>query len=73
MAGSAPRRPIVVAPSILSADFGRLAEEVRAVVAAGAEAKLLAGAATLSSDEDGFAAAVDELILPRARNGTGSM
>jgi hypothetical protein len=24
-------RPIIVAPSILSADFGRLAEEVRAV------------------------------------------
>ncbi|MGO8954912.1 MAG: ribulose-phosphate 3-epimerase [Rhodomicrobium sp.] len=30
-------RPIVVAPSILSADFGRLAEEVRAVDAAGAD------------------------------------
>ncbi|HEY6004761.1 MAG TPA: ribulose-phosphate 3-epimerase, partial [Anaeromyxobacter sp.] len=27
--------PIRVAPSILSADFGRLAEEVRAVEAAG--------------------------------------
>ncbi len=33
----APRRPIVVAPSILSADFARLAEEVRAVDAAGAD------------------------------------
>ena len=30
-------RPIVVAPSILSADFGRLAEEVRAVDVAGAD------------------------------------
>ncbi len=29
--------PLVVAPSILSADFGRLAEEVRAVDAAGAD------------------------------------
>jgi ribulose-phosphate 3-epimerase len=37
MADSAPRRPILVAPSILSADFGRLAEEVRAVDAAGAD------------------------------------
>jgi hypothetical protein len=35
--GSAPYRPILVAPSILSADFGRLAEEVRAVDAAGAD------------------------------------
>jgi ribulose-phosphate 3-epimerase len=31
------QRPIIVAPSILSADFGRLAEEVRAVDAAGAD------------------------------------
>ena len=31
------RRPVIVAPSILSADFGRLAEEVRAVEAAGAD------------------------------------
>jgi len=30
-------RPVLVAPSILSADFGRLAEEVRAVDAAGAD------------------------------------
>ena len=30
-------KPIVVAPSILSADFGHLAEEVRAVDAAGAD------------------------------------
>lgn len=30
-------RPVIVAPSILSADFGRLAEEVRAVEAAGAD------------------------------------
>lgn len=30
-------RPLVVAPSILAADFGRLAEEVRAVDAAGAD------------------------------------
>src|SRR6476469_8251092 len=29
--------PLVIAPSILSADFGRLAEEVRAVDAAGAD------------------------------------
>jgi ribulose-phosphate 3-epimerase len=31
------RRPLIVAPSVLSADFGRLAEEVRAVDAAGAD------------------------------------
>jgi ribulose-phosphate 3-epimerase len=31
------QRPLVVAPSILSADFGRLAEEVRAVDQAGAD------------------------------------
>jgi len=30
-------RPVIVSPSILSADFGRLAEEVRAVDAAGAD------------------------------------
>ena len=30
-------RPIKIAPSILSADFGRLADEVRAVTAAGAD------------------------------------
>jgi ribulose-phosphate 3-epimerase len=30
-------RPVIIAPSILSADFGRLAEEVRAVDAAGAD------------------------------------
>jgi ribulose-phosphate 3-epimerase len=34
---TAPRRPIIVAPSILAADFGRLAEEVRAVDRAGAD------------------------------------
>jgi ribulose-phosphate 3-epimerase len=34
---AAAPRPIIVAPSILSADFGRLAEEVRAVDAAGAD------------------------------------
>ncbi len=33
----APGADIIVAPSILSADFGRLAEEVRAVDAAGAD------------------------------------
>lgn len=32
-----PAKPLRIAPSILSADFGRLAEEVRAVDAAGAE------------------------------------
>jgi len=31
------KRPILIAPSILSADFGRLAEEVRAVTEAGAD------------------------------------
>jgi ribulose-phosphate 3-epimerase len=31
------RPPLLIAPSILSADFGRLAEEVRAVEAAGAD------------------------------------
>ena len=31
------QKPIVVAPSILSADFGYLADEVRAVDAAGAD------------------------------------
>lgn len=30
-------KPLVIAPSILSADFGRLAEEIRAVDAAGAD------------------------------------
>jgi ribulose-phosphate 3-epimerase len=37
MPDTAPPRSIIVAPSILSADFGRLAEEVRAVDAAGAD------------------------------------
>jgi ribulose-phosphate 3-epimerase len=37
MANLAPHRSVVVAPSVLSADFGRLAEEVRAVDAAGAD------------------------------------
>jgi ribulose-phosphate 3-epimerase len=32
-----PRRPFIVAPSILSADFERLGEEIRAVDAAGAD------------------------------------
>lgn len=32
-----PPRPLIVAPSILAADFGRLGEEVRAVDAAGAD------------------------------------
>ncbi len=36
MSGSNPR-PIRIAPSILAADFGRLAEEVRAIDAAGAD------------------------------------
>jgi ribulose-phosphate 3-epimerase len=31
------QRPVIVAPSLLSADFGRLGEEVRAVDAAGAD------------------------------------
>ena len=34
---SAPQHAIVIAPSLLSADFGRLAEEVHAVEAAGAD------------------------------------
>jgi hypothetical protein len=33
----------------------------------------LAGAMTHSTGEDGFADAVDQLILPRAPNGTGSV
>jgi ribulose-phosphate 3-epimerase len=37
MAGITLQKSLVVAPSILSADFGRLAEEVRAVDAAGAD------------------------------------
>jgi ribulose-phosphate 3-epimerase len=37
MINTAPQRPIIVAPSILSADFGHLADEVRAVDAAGAD------------------------------------
>jgi ribulose-phosphate 3-epimerase len=37
MPDAAPQKSIIVAPSILSADFGRLAEEVRAVDAAGAD------------------------------------
>jgi ribulose-phosphate 3-epimerase len=35
--GRMPRRDLVIAPSILSADFGRLGEEVRAVADAGAD------------------------------------
>jgi len=35
------------------------------------EAKLLACALPLSKRTDGLAAAVDELILPHARNGAG--
>jgi len=34
---TAATKPLVIAPSILSADFGRLADEVRAVDAAGAD------------------------------------
>lgn len=37
MPDTAPHRPIIVAPSLLSADFGHLADEVRAVDAAGAD------------------------------------
>ena len=37
MLDAAPHGPIIVAQSILSADFGRLAEEVRTVDAAGAD------------------------------------
>jgi ribulose-phosphate 3-epimerase len=37
MPHAAPQRSIVVAPSILSADSGRLAKEVRAVDSAGAD------------------------------------
>jgi ribulose-phosphate 3-epimerase len=37
MPDAAPHRSIIVAPSILSADFGRLAEEVRAVDSAGSD------------------------------------
>jgi ribulose-phosphate 3-epimerase len=37
MAADRLGRPVVIAPSILSADFGRLAEEVRAVDQAGAD------------------------------------
>jgi ribulose-phosphate 3-epimerase len=37
MTNSVQQRPIIVAPSLLSADFGRLGEEVRAVDAAGAD------------------------------------
>lgn len=32
-----PKRPIIIAPSILSADFAKLGEELRAVAAAGAD------------------------------------
>jgi HAD superfamily hydrolase (TIGR01484 family) len=37
------------------------------------EVKRLAHATTLSNDDDGFAAAVDELILPRVRPVSGSV
>jgi ribulose-phosphate 3-epimerase len=37
MVNAVAHRPIIVAPSILSADFGCLAEEIRAVDAAGAD------------------------------------
>jgi Cof subfamily protein (haloacid dehalogenase superfamily) len=36
------------------------------------EVKRLADAVTLANDEDGFAAAVDEVILPRARSGAAA-
>lgn len=37
LGGGVPRKPVRIAPSILSADFGRLAEEVKAVDDAGAD------------------------------------
>ncbi len=37
------------------------------------DVKLLAGAVTRSTDEDGFAAAVDQRILPHAPDGPGSV
>jgi ribulose-phosphate 3-epimerase len=37
MPDAAPQRSIIVAPSILPADFGRFAEEVRAIDAAQAD------------------------------------
>ena len=37
MTATLPPRPLIVAPSLLSADFARLGEEVRAVEAAGAD------------------------------------
>jgi Cof subfamily protein (haloacid dehalogenase superfamily) len=37
------------------------------------EVKRLADAVTLSNDEDGFATAVEDMILPRAQNGTPPM
>ena len=37
MAPDRVKKPVVVAPSILSADFARLGEEVNAAVAAGAD------------------------------------
>jgi hypothetical protein len=36
-ATAAPRGPIIIAPSILSAHFGRLADDARAIEAAGAD------------------------------------
>jgi pentose-5-phosphate-3-epimerase len=51
---SSDRRPLIVAPSVLSADFGRLAEEVAAVdaavVAAGAGA-IVAGSAIFGAGD----------------------
>ena len=32
-----PTRPVIIAPSILSADFAKLGEEARAIEAAGAD------------------------------------
>ena len=40
---------------------------------ASAEVKRHADATTLSNDEDGFAAAVERLILPRAPGGSGGL
>jgi ribulose-phosphate 3-epimerase len=37
MMAKTPARPVLIAPSILSADFAKLGEEVRAVTAAGAD------------------------------------
>ena len=52
--------PYRIAPSILSADFARLGEEVKNVIAAGADV-LVAGSAVFRGDPAAYAANISAL------------